>query len=37
MKEQYELLEMEIIEFDKEDVIVTSGEEDPGNGGDYED
>jgi hypothetical protein len=26
MKEQYELLEMEIIEFDKEDVIVTSGE-----------
>ncbi len=25
MKEQYELLQMEVIEFEKEDVIVTSG------------
>lgn len=32
MKEQYELLEMEIIEFDKEDVIVTS----TGDGGDID-
>ena len=37
MKEQYELLEMEIIEFDKEDVIVTSGGEGLGTGGDVED
>ena len=31
MKENYEALEMEIIDFDSEDVIVTSyfGEEDP--------
>lgn len=36
MKEQYELLEMEIIEFDKEDVIVTSGEEIPGDLGDVD-
>jgi hypothetical protein len=27
MKEQYEDLEMEVIEFDDEDVIVTSGNE----------
>ncbi len=27
MKEQYELLQMEVIEFEKEDVIVTSVEE----------
>ena len=32
MKEQYELLQMEIIEFDKEDVIVTS----MGEGEDHE-
>ena len=26
MREQYEELEMEVVEFDKEDVIVTSGD-----------
>ena len=26
MKEQYETLEMEVIEFDSEDIIITSGE-----------
>lgn len=30
MKEQYELLQMEVIEFEKEDVIVTSGDPDDG-------
>ena len=33
MKEQYELLEMEVIEFDKEDVIVTSGIDEGGDEG----
>ena len=35
MKEQYELLQMEVIEFEKEDVIVTSG--DPVDDGGSED
>ena len=32
MKEQYELLQMEVIEFEKEDVIVTSLAEDGDEG-----
>lgn len=34
MKEHYEHLEMEIITFDAEDVIVTSGGRDPNEGED---
>ena len=33
MKEKYETLEMEVIEFETEDVITTSGSEDGGGMG----